>query len=103
MGGRDEAVTSADGERSVPRQPWRTVDLATQAVSRALVALLLMLITLYQRGISSWTRPCCRFVPSCSAYAVECLKKYGLLRGSAKSLWRLLRCHPLCKGGLDQP
>jgi hypothetical protein len=65
--------------------------------------LLLLLIALYQRTLSPLLGPCCRFEPSCSAYAAEALKKHGLLRGMAKSIWRVLRCNPLCKGGYDPP
>src|SRR5262249_11188930 len=43
----------------------------------------------------------CKFHPSCSQYAIDALKKYGLVRGSAKAAWRLLRCHPWSHGGVD--
>lgn len=44
----------------------------------------------------------CRFQPTCSEYAAVAIATHGALRGSALALWRLLRCHPFCKGGLDQ-
>jgi uncharacterized protein len=43
----------------------------------------------------------CKFHPSCSQYAIDALKKYGLVRGSLKAVWRLLRCHPWSHGGVD--
>ncbi|RKY19829.1 MAG: membrane protein insertion efficiency factor YidD [Planctomycetota bacterium] len=43
----------------------------------------------------------CRFTPSCSHYAAEAVSRRGLFRGGALTLWRLLRCQPLCKGGHD--
>ncbi|MGF1527725.1 MAG: membrane protein insertion efficiency factor YidD [Candidatus Competibacterales bacterium] len=43
----------------------------------------------------------CRFEPSCSAYALEALRRFGVWRGGALTLWRLLRCHPFCPGGYD--
>lgn len=43
----------------------------------------------------------CRFQPTCSEYAAIAVSEYGIMRGSWMALWRLLRCHPLCKGGYD--
>jgi hypothetical protein len=43
----------------------------------------------------------CRFTPTCSEYAAEAVERHGLLRGGLLAAWRLLRCHPLAKGGLD--
>jgi uncharacterized protein len=62
---------------------------------------LLALIRFYRRSISPARPPCCRFVPTCSQYALEAIEKHGALRGTALTLWRLLRCNPLCKGGYD--
>lgn len=45
----------------------------------------------------------CRFHPTCSEYARQSLLKDGLYKGSAKSVWRVLRCNPFCKGGIDEP
>lgn len=63
--------------------------------------LFLFLIRFYRRYISPLKRPCCRFIPTCSQYALEAVEKYGALKGSWLALRRLLRCHPLCKGGYD--
>jgi uncharacterized protein len=46
--------------------------------------------------------PSCRFYPSCSTYAVTAIARHGAVRGSALALWRLLRCHPFNRGGVDQ-
>jgi len=62
---------------------------------------LCLLIRAYQRAISPLFPPSCRFVPTCSAYAIEALSTHGSLKGSWLTLRRLLRCHPLCKGGYD--
>lgn len=43
----------------------------------------------------------CRFYPSCSQYSLEAIEKYGVLRGGAMSVWRILRCNPWNKGGND--
>lgn len=55
----------------------------------------------YQRAISPWLPPACRFYPTCSEYAVEAVDRYGVLIGAALAAWRLLRCHPLHPGGFD--
>ena len=56
--------------------------------------LLLKLIRAYQRTISPRRPPCCRFIPPCSAYALEAVEKYGALKGGWLALRRILRCHP---------
>lgn len=68
-------------------------------------------ICLYQKTVSpdhSWLRHIfpggfCRFTPSCSMYTRMSIEKDGLLLGSAKGFWRILRCNPWSKGGLDLP
>ncbi len=64
---------------------------------------LIKLIRFYQRQISPRKRPCCRFYPSCSQYAVLAIEKYGVFRGSIKAILRILRCNPLFRGGIDFP
>ena len=56
--------------------------------------LLLKLIRSYQRNISPLRPPCCRFIPTCSAYALEAVEKYGALKGGWLALRRILRGHP---------
>lgn len=65
--------------------------------------LLLWLIRFYQRCISPYTPPTCRFTPTCSAYAYEAICKYGALKGGYLALRRLLRCHPFYKGDYYDP
>ena len=62
---------------------------------------LLFLLNLYRRYLSPLKKPCCRFYPSCSAYAVEAIQTHGALKGGALALWRLLRCNPFNPGGYD--
>lgn len=80
------------------------VELSRSYPQRArggVVSLLIFLITLYQRYISPWI-PCqCRFVPTCSHYAVEALQIRGFWVGIGLTVWRLLRCQPFCRGGYD--
>ena len=61
----------------------------------------IMLIRGYKYLLSPLFPPACRFHPTCSAYVIEAIKKYGALRGIGKGLWRLLRCHPFSRGGYD--
>jgi len=72
--------------------------------------LVLRLIRLYQKTISpdhGWFSSLyypagyCKFQPSCSEYACQAIEKYGLIKGGIKSVWRVLRCNPLSKGGGD--
>ena len=56
--------------------------------------LLLSLIRFYRREISPLRPPCCRFIPTCSEYALEAVEKYGVFRGDWLALRRLSRCHP---------
>lgn len=70
-------------------------------LSKAAVALPLLLIRFYQIAISPWLGSCCRFTPSCSNYAIEAFKTHGFWRGGLLTAYRLLRCQPFCKGGYD--
>lgn len=59
------------------------------------------LVRAYQYAISPAFPPCCRHLPTCSAYAVEAITEHGALRGGFMSLGRLLRCHPWGTSGYD--
>jgi putative membrane protein insertion efficiency factor len=64
-------------------------------------SLTLALLRVYKRWISPLFPPSCRYVPTCSEYAMEAVERYGAVRGGALAAWRVLRCHPLAAGGLD--
>ncbi|WP_442506199.1 membrane protein insertion efficiency factor YidD [Novipirellula sp. SH528] len=68
-----------------------------------IIVLVLAPIRFYQMAISPMLGPHCRFTPTCSQYAVEAIRKHGVLRGSFKAVWRILRCHPWNPGGYDPP
>ena len=58
-------------------------------------------IRFYQRQISPLSPPRCRYIPTCSEYAVEAVEKYGAAKGGLLALRRVMRCHPFHKGGYD--
>jgi len=61
----------------------------------------LRLLRAYKWAISPMFPPACRYVPTCSEYAMEAVERYGALRGGLMALLRLLRCHPFAHGGYD--
>ena len=63
--------------------------------------LLIKLVRLYQKYISPLRPACCRYIPTCSQYAVEALEEYGALKGSWLALKRFSRCHPFHLGEHD--
>lgn len=63
--------------------------------------LILLLLKTYKWALSPLLPPACRYVPTCSEYAMEAIERHGSLRGTLMALWRLLRCHPLAGGGYD--
>jgi putative membrane protein insertion efficiency factor len=67
----------------------------------AIRAIFLAPIRLYQSLISPVMPARCKYHPTCSAYAVEAVREYGVLRGAVLAGWRLLRCNPFSDGGLD--
>ncbi|HIZ69813.1 MAG TPA: membrane protein insertion efficiency factor YidD [Candidatus Prevotella avicola] len=70
-------------------------------LSRILVWALVLPIRFYQRCVSPYTPPSCRFTPTCSEYAKQALIKYGPVKGLALAIWRLLRCNPWGGSGYD--
>jgi putative membrane protein insertion efficiency factor len=61
----------------------------------------IILVKFYQKILSPYCPGCCRFIPTCSNYCLEALRKYGLLKGIWLSALRILRCHPLTPSGYD--
>lgn len=62
---------------------------------------LLSMIRFYRLFISPLKSPCCRFIPTCSEYALEAIQKYGAIKGSWLAVKRILKCHSFHKGGYD--
>ena len=70
-------------------------------ISWILVAALCLPILFYQKFITPYTPPSCRFTPTCSEYAKQALKKHGPIKGLALAIWRILRCNPWGGSGYD--
>ena len=60
-----------------------------------------MPIIIYRKFISPLKPPCCRYYPSCSSYALQAVEKHGVIKGALLGGWRLLRCNPFARGGVD--
>lgn len=89
--GRDGAEAHVPGDGLRPAERARLSILAR-----------LVLLPIYAwRAIAPLRTPRCKFYPSCSAYAVEAIRRYGALRGGWMALRRLVRCHPWSVGGVD--
>jgi hypothetical protein len=63
--------------------------------------LLFLALRIYRRAVSPMLGPCCRFEPSCSVYAEEAIHVHGVVRGLLLATWRVLRCQPFARAGLD--
>lgn len=70
-------------------------------MSRPLDRLVLVPVALYQRLVSPALPRRCKYEPTCSAYAVQAVRRYGILRGLVLAAWRLVRCNPWSHGGYD--
>ena len=70
-------------------------------LGREVRLLLVFVVRLYQVSLSLLWGPSCRFTPTCSQYAIEAIERHGVWRGVALAAWRVLRCHPLARGGYD--
>lgn len=69
--------------------------------SRVLSSILISMILFYKKAVSPHFPPVCRFYPSCSTYALQSIRKYGVIKGVHLATRRLLKCHPFHKGGYD--
>lgn len=70
-------------------------------ISRAVTTAFVAMIRFYQRFISPLSGPSCRYYPTCSAYGLKSMQVHGPIKGFVLTAWRLLRCNPFTKGGVD--
>lgn len=63
--------------------------------------LLISLIGLYRKYISPLKKPCCKYYPTCSEYAINAIEKHGAVKGTVLAAWRIMRCNPWSMGGVD--
>jgi uncharacterized protein len=70
-------------------------------MSQRATTVVLYLLRAYKWALSPLLPPACRYVPTCSDYALEAVDRYGVLRGGLMAMWRVLRCHPFVQGGYD--
>ena len=100
----------ADNKRPESMERITTPALAEAFIQEQVAALqkqigdkkvLLALVKFYRVAISPYRPPCCRYIPTCSQYALEAIEKYGALKGGWLAFRRILRCNPFHKGGYD--
>jgi len=70
-------------------------------IRKLLISPFLLMIYIYRMMISPWLGPKCRYTPTCSQYAIDALKKYGMMKGLWKAFHRISRCHPWGGSGYD--
>lgn len=92
------AVDSSVATRLGPNSPIRRL---REAAARALRVVAMAPILLYSRVISPALPRRCKYEPTCSAYALRAMRRYGVARGLVLAGWRLLRCNPFSDGGYD--
>jgi uncharacterized protein len=63
--------------------------------------ILIVIIRFYQTAISPYKKPCCKYYPTCSNYAIEAIERFGAFEGFWLALFRILRCNPFSRGGYD--
>ncbi len=98
-------LAPTDVSRETQISPADAVSRETDAPNRPLsplASLILLPIRAYRRFFSPAISPRCRYYPSCSSYAEESIRELGAVRGTILAAWRLLRCNPLSKGGVDK-
>ena len=97
----DSAELAADLDGALARIGDHPMTPAARSTRRPVRRGVLALLRLYQQAVSPLRPPSCRYAPTCSAYAVEAVERFGVLRGGWLAVRRVLRCHPFHRGGYD--
>jgi hypothetical protein len=71
-------------------------------IKKIILNTIIFFIKTYKKILSPVLPNCCRFYPTCSEYSISALKKHGIIKGSILSCYRILRCNPFNKGGIDK-
>jgi hypothetical protein len=92
-----------DGGRLTAARIAGSMAVKAESSRRPLItaSVLILLVRAYQRAVSPLFPATCRYTPSCSEYAVQALRRHGLLRGLWYAAARVVRCHPWAAGGHD--
>lgn len=77
--------------------------LEEKMISKVISAIIIAVVRIYQYTISPLLGKNCRFLPTCSEYAIEVIKSHGPFKGSYLAFKRILKCHPFHEGGIDKP
>ncbi|RLC45662.1 MAG: hypothetical protein DRH70_07090 [Candidatus Coatesbacteria bacterium] len=107
IAGASFAEVRGDLERALnrlvpsPRKHSSSASRVLKSINTLLAAPFILAITAYQKLLSPIMPRCCRFVPSCSEYAIEAYREFSLPRATLLTVYRLLRCQPYCAGGYD--
>ncbi len=96
-------ATASNSDHTPRPEPEPQLDSAPLRPQNLPTRCAIGLVHLYQRSLSPLLGANCRYHPTCSAYMIQAIEKFGLLRGVYRGGLRLLRCHPLSRGGYDPP
>ncbi len=89
-----------DVQREIRRAFEVIEKVSGKIMNQRATSFVLCLLRGYKWALSPLMLPACRYVPTCSDYAMEAVDRYGVIRGSLMAMWRVLRCHPFVRGRL---
>ena len=92
---------NSSSQKTESRGRWVLPGTFMERLRRSASMPVIALLHAYKSWISPLLPPACRYIPTCSEYALEAVERYGVLRGGLIATWRVLRCHPLAKAGYD--